>query len=105
MLVEFIKGSQLGQTPAIEIEIEARTDSTTAVSWAKRGSLDCSVDYKSVEYRQILKLAEALQSEVAAPCPLTTSEETNTKMQTDFLDFSIDRSAGTPSEPFFGKRK
>lgn len=63
MFLQFLNESRLGGELPI-VEIAAYTDSTTALSWAKRGSIDCQVSYKSLEYRSILMLAEALKQEM-----------------------------------------
>jgi len=63
--LEFLENARCGDSSALDIRVEVMTDSTTAISWAQRGAIDCQIDYKSVELRQILMLAEALHMEIA----------------------------------------
>lgn len=64
MFLDFIKESRLGDSPdPFSANLEIWTDSTTALAWTRTGSAGPSTNFKTVEWRQIVMLAEALHSE------------------------------------------
>ena len=64
MYLQFLNDSRLGSAvEPIKVSLEIKSDSTTALAWARTGSTGPAMNFKAIEWRQIVSIADALYSE------------------------------------------